>query len=129
MVGVATLRLLLVTSYFTLSTVTLMTGSSLIDLRSGDSITRFTDCIRLTSSDRSQVLAALQLPEQPVMHTWLTAELHTAGLELQDRVVNRSASDWFTFQPLASIVNFFSGSMRSKLVTSELMSPQPGTAR
>src|SRR5258707_892082 len=84
-------------------------------------VTRSTDCFRLTSSDRSQVLGvlALQVPVQPAMQTELTA-LHIEGFAWHGCVVNRSASVCCTSQPLASIVNFLSGNVRSKLVTSEL---------
>src|SRR4051794_38099561 len=103
-----------------------MTGSSLIDLSSGFSITRSTFCDRLTSSDSSQVLggAGLHTPEQPMAQACRTAELHTVSDE-HDSARTLSASACFTFQPLASIVNFLSGSVRSKLVTSELIRPQP----
>src|ERR1700759_2867073 len=103
-----------------------MTGSSLIDLSSGFSGTRSTFCDRLASIDRSQVLgvAVLHAPEQPIGQASWTAELHIVSDE-HDCARTLSASACFTFQPLASIVNFLSGSVRSKLVTSELIRPQP----
>src|ERR1041384_4013716 len=134
--GVATLRLLLVTSYVTLSILTLITGSLLMLSSSGFSFIRSTCCDRLMSSDISQEsLVVLQVPVQPIGHAAITAELHTDWFALHDTdfslpsAVNRMlAFAVSTFQLLASIVNFLSGNVRSKLVTSELISPQPAAA-
>src|ERR1043166_1370524 len=114
---------------------TLITGSLLMVWSSGCSFTRSTDCDRLMSSDISQKpLVMLQVPVQPTGHAAVTAEPHTPGDEAHDRpwslpsgVNSGLGLAVSTFQLLASIVNFLAGSVRSKLVTSELISPQPGT--
>src|SRR4051812_4918068 len=106
-----------------------MTDWSLSDFSSGFSITRLTDCDRLISSDTSQVCDALQMPLQPIGHTFLTAELHVlvVASDVQLIAVSRSAAACGTSQALASMVNFFSGSVRSKLVTSSLIRPHPAS--
>src|SRR5262245_6928176 len=116
--------------------LTLITGSLLMLSSSGFSFIRSTCCDRLMSSDISHASAVvLHVPVQPLGHAAVTAELHTDWFALHDTglslpsVVNRMlALAVSTFQLPASIVNFLSGNVRSKLVTSELISPQPAAA-
>src|ERR1043165_2956905 len=123
------LRVFMVMSFVTLSIVTLMTGSSLIDLSSGFSMRRLTGCERLMSSESSQVLDAPHEPEQPMVQTCWTAVLQNDGFDAeQERIRYVSPGVELSYQPPMSIVNFLSGSVRSKLVTSELINPQPPRA-
>src|ERR1044071_6963497 len=116
--------------------LTLITGSLLMLSSSGFSFIRSTCCDRLMSSDISQESAnVLHEPVQPLEHAAITAELHTDWFALHETLfnlpsdVNRTlALAVSTFQLPASIVNFLSGNVRSKLVTSVLISPQPAAA-
>src|SRR5215467_10219715 len=103
-----------------------MTGSSLIDLSSGCSITRSTGFRALLSSDSSQVLLAPHWPEQPIAHTDCTTLLQNVGFDAEHgRMRYVFMAFVSTCQRPVSIVNFLSGRLRAKLVTSELIRPQP----
>src|SRR5437016_14378459 len=107
-----------------------MTGSSLIEASSGFSVTRLTVCLRLTSSVRSHIFVdVLHVPPQPIEHAIDTADMHTVGMLLQFVCRNCIALAWSMFQLDVSTLKFLSGSVRSKFVTSELISPQPVTSK
>src|ERR1044071_786923 len=98
-------------------------------MRSGCSMSRLTESCRLTSSDSWQELAAVShVLEQSLEHACATAMPHTLGIELHGTDASVPLLNGFllasTCQPLASMVNFLSGSIRLKSVTSELISPQ-----
>src|SRR5262249_53538198 len=116
--------------YSSLSMWTPTSGWSLIVLSSGFSVTRSTICHSVIAISRSQVwLVALQVPAHlPGLHAFAALGAPrpaSLGQSTDGEVPGRGCS----FHCAVSTVKVLSGRVRSKLVTSELMSPQPPTDR